>query len=292
MRNDRWFSRACLWSSPLANWEAPALCRRSHAGAVFHRHLAPPCRRKSQTCLLSCPGDAPSGSRTVVAARVARARGADGPPADRASFSIISTRQKLMPRSNRLDQRGNAETYRNAPPYSRFDLCSRRIRGRWISLFMALLRVDRATRAYMPKASNAAPPIATMTGTSHCLKVKHSSLSNSATNCCNLFVVETRLFGFKACEVSVCAACTSVPVACTKLRGRRERQSGQNGRSKRKDAWKCAGAADRKRSCHGGLAIGFRRSFQNWVRDRLGRRHVRASICWRRLSDSYRHQYF
>jgi hypothetical protein len=70
--------------------------------------------------------------------RVARACGADGPPADRASFSIISTRQKLMPRSNRLDQRGNAETYRNAPPYSRFDLCSRRIRGRWISLFMAL----------------------------------------------------------------------------------------------------------------------------------------------------------
>jgi hypothetical protein len=139
MRNDRWFSRACPWSSPLANWEAPAPCRRSHAGAVFHRHLAPPCRRKSQTCLLSCPGDAPSGSRTVVAARVAGACGADGPPADRASFSIISTRQKLMPRSNRLDQRGNAETYRNAPPYSRFDLCSRRIRGRWISLFMALL---------------------------------------------------------------------------------------------------------------------------------------------------------
>ena len=82
------------------------------------RHLAPACRRKSQTCLLSCPGDAPSGSRTVVAARVARARGADGPPADRASFSTISTRLKLMPRSNRLDQRGNVETYRNAPSYS------------------------------------------------------------------------------------------------------------------------------------------------------------------------------
>jgi hypothetical protein len=156
-----------------------------------------------------------------------------------------------------------------------------------ISLFMALLspRADN----YRLKASNAGPPLSTMTATLRCLKMKHSSLSTSATNCCNLFVVETRLFGFKACDVSVCALSTSVPVAFAKQRGGRDRQSGQNGRSKRKDAWKCAGAADRKRPCHGGLAIGFRRSFPNWVRDRLARRRVRASVCWRRLSDSHRH---
>lgn len=80
---------------------------------------------------------------------------------------------------------------------------------------------------YQRKASNAAPPISTMTGTSHCLKVKHSSLSNSATNCCNLFVAETRLFGFKACEMFVCASCIRIPVVCTEPLGQRERQSGQ-----------------------------------------------------------------
>ena len=52
-------------------------------------------------------------------------------------------------------------------------------------------------------------PLSTMTPTLRCLKMKRSSLSTSATNCCNLFVVETRLFGFKACEGSVCAACIS-----------------------------------------------------------------------------------
>jgi hypothetical protein len=72
-----------------------------------------------------------------------------------------------------------------------------------ISLFMALL--SRRADNYRLKASNAAPPLSTMTATLRCLKMKHSSLSTSATNCCNLFVVETRLFGFKACDVSVCA---------------------------------------------------------------------------------------
>jgi hypothetical protein len=56
-----------------------------------------------------------------------------------------------------------------------------------------------APGAYPLRASNAALSLSTMTWISHCLKVKHSSLSTSATICCNLFVVETRLFGFKAC---------------------------------------------------------------------------------------------
>jgi hypothetical protein len=54
-----------------------------------------------------------------------------------------------------------------------------------------------APRLYPLRASNAALSLSTMTGTSHCLKVKHSSLSTSATICCNLFVVETGLFGSK-----------------------------------------------------------------------------------------------
>jgi hypothetical protein len=118
-----------------------------------------------------------------------------------------------------------------------------------ISLFMALLspRADN----YRLKASNAGPPLSTMTATLRCLKMKHSSLSTSATNCCNLFVVETRLFGFKACEGSVCAACISCCLLARSRAGGRERQSGQNDRSKRKDAWKCAGAADRKRPVTG-----------------------------------------
>ena len=113
--------------------------------------------------------------------------------------------------------------------------------------------------------------------------------SNSATNCCKLFVVETKLFRIKACEVSVCAACISVLVVCTKPRGRRERQSGQSGRSKRKDAWKCAGATDRKCLCHGGSAIDFRRTFPSWVRNRLACRRVRASVCRRWFSDPRRY---
>jgi hypothetical protein len=94
-------------------------------------------------------------------------------------------------------------------------------------------------------------PLSTMTATLRCFKMKHSSLSTSATNCCNLFVVETRLFGFKACEGSVCAACISCCLLARSRAGGRERQSGQNDRSKRKDAWKCAGAADRKRPVTG-----------------------------------------
>ena len=162
-----------------------------------------------------------------------------------------------------------------------------------MSLFLALLSSQGLRTPRLPAQDEQRRSSSfNMTRTSHCPKVEHSSISNSATNCCNLFVVKSWFFGFKACGVSVCAADISDPVACTRLRGRRERQSGQYGRSKRKDAWKCAGAADRKRSCHGGLAIGFRRSFPNWVRDRLAHRLVRASVCWRRLSDSRRNQYF
>ncbi len=69
------------------------------------------------------------------------------------------------------------------------------------SLLMALLSPAGQNTPRLPEqGNNAALPLSTMTGISNCLKVKHSSLSNFATNCCNLFVVETRLFGFKACQ--------------------------------------------------------------------------------------------
>jgi hypothetical protein len=204
MRNDRWFPSAGLLSSTLVNWEAPAPCRRSHAGAAVR---SPPC--------------APLPPRRPILPFVLPGR-----CAVRLSFGCCgaarATRRSGVVFHHLgpcLDQTGDR------PLRPHFALCSRRTRGGCDKSVdgVAFLEWTKPPRACQLKASTAGPPIPTMTMTSRCLKVKHTSLSTSATNCCNLFVVETRLFGFKACEVSVCAACLSVP--CLREAARPARQT-------------------------------------------------------------------
>jgi hypothetical protein len=73
-----------------------------------------------------------------------------------------------------------------------------------ISLFMALLS-SRGLSRPAPTSSRQERHSAYFNNELDIARsqVKHSSHSTSATNCCNLFVVETRLFRFKACEVPV-----------------------------------------------------------------------------------------
>lgn len=117
----------------------------------FHRHLAPPCRRASQTCLSSCPGDAPFGCPSVVAAWAGR------PP-----FGRRFPSSRPVPRSNRRDPRGKAETYRNAPSYSQALRSLRARDSRWNGSDQSVHGVafpawNKPPRASQLKASNAAP---------------------------------------------------------------------------------------------------------------------------------------
>jgi len=140
MRNDRWFSRACPWSSPLANWEAPTPCGEATPARCSIATLRRLAAEKAK--LAFCLGPAmrrPVLVRWLPRGWRGRAARMGRPPIGR---RFPSSRQG---RNLCLDQTGSIKeaTWKliatRRPIRPRFDLCSRRIRGRWISLFMALL---------------------------------------------------------------------------------------------------------------------------------------------------------